>query len=106
MSDNHPIWSEEYRLQGREWAELEAAASLLEDSKSAVMAQKQTVYGDIPVNRAEQMVKASPEWASHIEKIILARKEANIAKIELEYIRMKAHEEQSMEANKRAEMRL
>jgi hypothetical protein len=66
--DNRPF-SEQFASAGEDWAEKEAAASLLEDAKSSVMAQRQTALGDIPVNRAEQIVKASPDWMEHIEKL-------------------------------------
>ena len=104
MSNQYP--SEAYRLAGEEWADLEAAASYLEDTKSAIMAQMQTKLGDMPVNRAEQIVKASQEWVKHVESIIDARKKANKAKINLEYARMKYYEGQSQDANRRTEIRM
>lgn len=103
---NQMPWSEQYRLAGEDWADKEAAAQLLEDTKSAVMAQRQAELGDIPVNRAEQTVKASAAWYQHIEKIVEARKVANVAKVQLEYIRMKAMERAGAEANQRTEMKL
>lgn len=93
-------------MAGEVWAEKEAAAQLLEDTKSAVMAQRQAALGDIPVNRAEQTVKASKDWSIHIEHIVNARKEANLAKIELEALRMEFTEWNNKEANARAEMKL
>lgn len=99
-------WSEQYRIAGEDWADKEAAAQILEDSKSAIMAQWQTELGDIPVNRAEQTVKASTRWYNHLEKIVEARKVANIAKIQLETIRMKAWEHNNQEANTRTEMKI
>ncbi len=103
--DNLP-WSEKFRLAGEDWADKEAAAQLLEDCKSATMAQRQTELGDIPVNRAEQIVKASKGWVDYIESTVEARKEANLAKIRLEAIRMKAMEYQAKEANQRTELRI
>ena len=103
--DNLP-WSEQYRLAGEDWADKYAAAQLLEESKSAVMAQKQAQWGDIPVNKAEQKVKSSREWVEYIENMVNARKAANLAKIKLEFLKMKFQEWQSSDANKRAEMRL
>lgn len=103
--DNRP-WSEIYRQAGEDWVDKEAAAQLLEDTKSSVMAQKQASYGDIPVNRAEQKVKASQDWMDHLEKIVAARKAANLAKVHLEYIKMAAWEENNKNANARAELRL
>lgn len=105
MEGNGGLWSEQYRLAGMVWADREAAAQILEDSKSAILAQKCKELGDIPVNRAEQEIKASKFWRDHIQKIVDARKEANKAKIELEYIRMCYYEGQAQQANTRAELR-
>ena len=105
MSDNRP-WSEIYRDAGEDWADKEAAAQLLEDTKSAYMAQWCAEQGDIPVNRAEQIVKSSPRWTAHVTQIVEARKEANKAKVRLESIKMRAMESQARDANYRAEMRL
>jgi hypothetical protein len=104
--DNDVPWSEQYRIQGEIWCDAEAAATLLEDCKSAVMAQWQTELGDLPVNRAEQTVKASARWRSYIQDAVDARKAANLAKVRLEATKMKAMEYQAKEANNRTEMRI
>ena len=98
--------SEQYRIVAKKWVEADAAASILEETKSAVLSQMMMAQGDMPVSRAEMVVKASSEWTSHIEKMVLARKEANLLKVHLEHIRMKHGEQQSFEATSRAEMRL
>lgn len=100
------LLSELYRIAGEDWADKEAAAQILEDSKSSVMAQWQTELGDIPVNRAEQTVKASARWRGYIQDTVDARKAANLAKITLEVIRMRAMEYQAKEANQRTELRI
>lgn len=105
MTDNRP-WSEIFKQAADDWADKEAAAQLLEDTKSAVMAQKQATLGDLPVNRAEQIIKATPEWYDHIKTVVEARRVANMAKVNLEYIRMKFTEWNNEEANHRAEARL
>lgn len=105
LSDNRP-WSEIYREAGEDWADKEAAAQLLEDTKSAYMAQWCAEQGDIPVNRAEQIVKGSPRWMEHVKQIVEARKQANKAKVYLESIKMRAMEIHARDANYRAEMRL
>ena len=99
-------WAELYRLAGEDWADKEAAAAILEDTKGSVMAQRQAALGDIAVNRAEQIVRASPEWVNHINQIVQARKEANLAKIHLEVVRMNYMREQAEQANRRTEMRM
>lgn len=103
--DNRP-WADQYREAAEEWADKESAAQLLEDMKSAVMAQKQAMLGDVPVNRAEQTVKASRDWEHYVQSCVDARKEANLAKVKVEFLRMKFQEWSNNEANKRAEMRL
>lgn len=105
MSDNQPI-SEQYRLVAKRWVDAEAAASLLEDTKSAFLSQKMAEHGDVAVNKAEMAVKASEEWSAHVQSIIEARKQANLLKVQLEYLRMRSGEWQSAEATKRAEMKL
>lgn len=79
---------------------------MLEDTKSAVLSQMMLKLGDMPVSKAEMQVKASDEWGDFIHKMVEARKKANLLKVQLEYIRMRSSEWQSMEASKRAEMRM
>ena len=105
MSDNLPL-SEQYRIVAKSWVDAEAAASLLEDTKSAFLSQKMAALGDMPVSKAEMNVKASGEWTQYVEQMIESRKRANRLKVQLEYLRMRSSEWQSAEASKRAEMRL
>lgn len=105
MSDNLP-WSEQFRIVSKKWVDAEAAASLMEDTKSSVMAERMLALGDMPVNRAEMIVKASPEWKEHLQIMNMHRQAANRLQAQKEYVRMKFMEWQSENANKRAEMRL
>ena len=98
--------SEQFRIAAKDFCDKEAAANLLEQTKSSVLAQMMAKLGDMPVNRAEQIVKASGDWQEFIGGMIEARKVANVAKLKLEYIRMLFSERQSAEANARAEKRL
>ena len=99
-------WAEQYRVVAKQWCDAEAAASMLEDTKSAFLSQRMQANADLPVNRAEAMIKGSPEWEDYIKKMVSARKQANLLKVQLEYIRMKFSEWNSENATKRAEMRL
>lgn len=99
-------WSEQYRIVSKQWVDADAAASILEDTKSAVMAERVVALGDMAVNKAEATVKASPEWRQHVEAVVNARRAANRLKVQLEYLRMKFSEWQSHEATKRTEARL
>jgi hypothetical protein len=105
MDSNLPL-SEQYRVVAKKWVDADAAANLLEDLKSAFLSQKMTELGDVPVSHAEREVKASAEWDAYIVKMNNARKQANLLKVNLEYIKMQSMEWQSENANRRAEMKL
>lgn len=103
---SNPPWSEQFRLVAIQWADLEKAASLLEETKTLVLSQRIKMLGEIPHNRAEAEVKASPEWMDHVTKMVEARGAATVKKMQLEYLRMKFQEWSSENANRRAEIRL
>lgn len=102
---NQPL-SEQYRIAAKAWVDLDGAARLLEECKTAVLAQKMKAMGDMPAAHSEREVKASVEWRDFIEKMVKARTDANLAKVKLEWVRMKHSEWMSANATKRAEMRL
>ncbi len=103
--DNIPL-SEQYRIVAKKYVEADAAASILEETKSAVLSQWMAEEGDMPVSRAEMLVKASGKWSDYIHDMVEARKKAALLKAQLEYIRMRFSEQQSFEATQRAEMKL
>lgn len=100
------LWSEKYRLAAKDWVAKDAAANIMEESKSAVLSQRMIALGDMPVSRAEMQVKASEEWGDFLKEMVRAREAANLAKVKLEYMRMKFSEWQSHEATARAERRV
>ena len=106
MQEHEKPISEKFRIVAKGWAQKHAAASLLEETKTAVVAQMIGRQGDIPHNKAERMVKASDEWHSFIKGMVEAREAANLAKVQMEYIRMLQSERQSAEANARAERKM
>ena len=103
--DNNPL-SEQFRLAGKDWSEKESAAQMLEQSKTAVLSQRMNALGDMPTTKAERLVKATPEWREYISEMVKAREAANFAKVNKEFVKMKYHEWQSMNASRRAEMRM
>lgn len=107
MSDrsNQPI-STQFAQASYDWCQKTAAADLLEECKSATLSQRMLDYADEPLNRAEMKVKASDEWRDYLEKMVEARKAANIAKVKCEYLRMKHSEWQSAQANERMQAKL
>ncbi len=105
MASNLP-YSEQVRLKGLEWADLDAAARLLEEGKTTYLAQRMAALGDMPVSKAEREVKASADWADYIKKMVSARTRANKARIEWKFLEAQAWEHRDEEATKRAEMRM
>jgi len=103
--DNRPI-SEQYHEAALEWVDAESAATLLEDTKSAVMSQKMLALGDIAVNKAELIVKGRADWHDYLVKINTARTNANRLKVEVEYMRMRFQEWISADANERVQARI
>jgi hypothetical protein len=107
MNDHSNMpWSEQFRVTAKQWVELDRAATMLEETKSAVLSQRMAALGDIPVSHAERAVKASVEWQDFIKAMVDARTQANLKKVQMEYLRMKFSEWQSENANRRSEMRL
>lgn len=98
--------SEQWYEAARRWADLNAAADMLEEGKSAFLSQKMAALGDIPVSKAELTVKASLEWSDYIKKMVRSREQSNLAKIEAEFLRMRFSEHMSRDANERQQMRM
>lgn len=105
MNSNQPI-SEQYRLAALKWADLDGAARMLEEGKTTILAQWKTELGDIADNKAEKEVKSSERWADYIKKMVRTKTEANKARIEVEYLKMRHSEWQSEAANMRVERKL
>jgi hypothetical protein len=103
--------SEQFRLVAKKWVDAEASANILEDTKSCVLAEMIAKHQlkfekELAHNRAENDVKASPEWHQHVIKICEARRDANLLKMQIKYIDMRYGEWQSANATNRAEMKL
>ncbi len=102
--------SEIYREAALRWNDLDAAARLLEDTKSAVLAQKiSQLLGEFPHYshaKAEQKVKASSTWIDYLERIVRARTAANRAQIEVQYERMRHWEATQDRADERFTARM
>lgn len=105
MNSDAPL-SEQFRIVAKRWVDADAAANLLEESKSAFLSRSMAELGDMAVSKAEMTVKASDVWDAYINRMVEARKQASLLKVQLEYIRMQFSEWQSHAATKRAEMKL
>lgn len=101
--------SEQFRLIGEEWSDLDSAATLYEELKSTTLAKMKSKVmaerGDMPDARAERIVKSSLEWEAYIRDMCAARSKALKLKVQLDVIRMKHSEWIGRDANARAERR-
>ena len=94
--NDEPI-SEKFRLVAIRWADADAAANLLEETKSTFLEELKTRIigehnGDISEAKAERLAKCMPEWRDHIDRMCKVRAEANKRRVQLEYLRMKHSE--------------
>jgi hypothetical protein len=105
MRNDVPV-SELYRLAAIEWVAMDAAARLLDEGKSAYIAQQINKLGDMPHAKAERIVKSSPEYADYIKKMVNAKTSANRQRVEIDFLKMRHMERNSEEANARAERKL
>ncbi len=70
---NEPL-SEQFRIVAKQWVEADAAASVLEETKSAVLSQRMLALGEMTVSKAEMTVKGSPEWTEHVTRLLRREK--------------------------------
>ena len=98
--------SEQFRIVARQWVADDEAASILEESKSAVLSQMMLKQGDVPVSKAEMRVKGSSEWQDYLDKMVSARAAANLRKVQLDYLRMRERKEDREAWNERTERKM
>ena len=88
---------------GEAWADADAAASLLEETKKSVMA-KLINESEGSVNAREYKALADPEYRKHIEGMVTARKVANKCRVRYDSAKVLAEMRRSEESTRRAEM--
>jgi hypothetical protein len=102
--------ADKYSMVGARWIDEDNAARLLEESKTPVLEQRKAelIKADptLADNAAERMAKADASWHKWIREMCNARTRANKLKIALKVTDMRHSENQSVEATKRAEMKL
>lgn len=88
---------------GEEWADAQAAADLLEETKKSVMA-KLVNEAEGSVNAREYKALADPEYRRHIDGMVTARKAANKARVRYDSAKILSELRRSEESTRRAEM--
>lgn len=92
---------------GDAWADKDAAASILEETKSIVLAelinnQPQT----LGVSVRESLAKGDPVYRLHVTNMVAARKDANKARVRYKSAEMLADLRRSEESTRRSEINL
>lgn len=97
--------AERMRLAGEEWADLDAAANMLEETRKSVLAElvNQASGGSIAARESEAL--ADPAYKLHITNMVNARKEANRARVKFDTAKAWVELVRTSEATKRAEMK-
>ena len=95
---------ERLRLAGEEWAEKDAAANALEETKPTLLAElaNQAVAGSEAAKK--NLALSDSAYRLHLTNMVSARKEANRAKVRYETGKIWAELKRTQESTKRAEM--
>ena len=94
---------------GEEWADKNAAADLLEETKKTVLAemmQKHRADGITSLTLCESLAQADPAYRLHLTNMVAARKEANRARVRYDSMKVLAEMRRTQESTRRAEINL
>lgn len=91
---------------GEDWADQDAAASLLEETRKSVLARLMNECAASSQGAKEMYALADPEYGRHLDGMVQARKVANKARVRYDSARVLAELRRSEESTRRAEMTL
>ena len=91
---------------GEEWADAEAAAELLEETRKSVLAKLMNESAVASVAAKEMQALADPEYRRFVEGMVSARKAANKARVRYDSAKVLAELRRSQESTRRAEMQI
>lgn len=95
---------ERLRLAGEEWADKDAAANALEETKPSLLAELANQASGSSEAAKKNAALAEPAYKLHLTNMVAARKEANRAKVRYDTGRIWAELKRTQESTKRAEM--
>jgi hypothetical protein len=91
---------------GENWADMDAAATLLEESRKSILAKfKLEAAGGSDAAR-EMIALADPRYAEFVKGMVAARGAANKARVRYDSAKTLAELRRSQESTRREEMRL
>ena len=88
---------------GEEWADQDAAASLLEETKKTVLAELMTALEGSVASRESEAL-ADPVFKLHVTHMVAARKAANRARVKYDSAKAWCELVRTQESTRRAEM--
>lgn|SRR5574337_62437 len=95
---------------GEAWAHAEAGASLLEESRKSALSQIKLRSTEKSDAARETEALASPEYQEHVEKMVEARRLANVARVKWiaiqTYTELLRTQQSNLRAGYQAEMQL
>ena len=87
---------------GEDWADKEAAADLLEETKKSVLAELKREFSGSDAER-ERNALADPAYKLHVTKMNAARREANRARVKYDSCKVLAELRRTQESTRRME---
>lgn len=106
MTDDREDPQERYRLAAVDWAEKDGAARLLEEMRKSLLAELVNQSNETTLGKAEHWARDHRRYRDHLEKMVVARTAANIAKAKLDAMNMGFEMWRTKQATRRAEMNL
>jgi hypothetical protein len=91
---------------GETWADRNAAADMLEETKKSVLAELMNQAQGSSSAAKEIVALADPVYRLHLTNMVTARKEANKARVIYDAMKVLAELRRSQEATRRSEMNL
>ena len=89
---------------GEAWADAEAAASLLEETRKTVLAKAMNDAAAVTISAKEMLALGSDDYKKFVEGMVRARAAANKARVKYDSAKILAELRRSQESTKRAEM--
>lgn len=88
---------------GEAWADADAAAALLEETKKSLLALLMNDADASSIAAKEMQALAHPDYKKHVDGMVSARKAANKARVRYDSAKVLAELRRSQEATRRAE---
>lgn len=108
MPERQQSLAERFRLVAEEYAEVDAAFYMLENTRTSIAAElalKEIAKGT-PVSKAELIAKASAEYREHVTKAGDTKHRANVLRARMDYLRMRERKEDRESWNERSERKM